>query len=554
MHVEIAIVALFAVATAVAIAARWLKVPYTVALVVTGLLLGSLHLFEPPHLTKELLYAVFLPGLVFEAAFHLEFKKFWQNKIAIHSLAIPGVIVALVVSAVVLTPLIGMLGLAEGFTLQYGLVFGAIIVATDPIAVVSLFKSLGAPKRLGVLVEGESLLNDGTGVVLFTLILGIVVSGDFSLSMAIVDFFRVVGLGMLIGALFGYVVSKVTQQIDDPMIEITLTTIAAYGSFVVAEHFHFSGVIATVVAGMLAGNYGARTGMSATTRVSVETFWEYLAFALNSLVFLLIGFEVKLKSLVESWHFILLAFIASLLGRALVVFLISLFLKTTKEKLPWSWSAVMVWGGLRGGLSMVLALGLPLGFPFRDLLITMTFGVVIVSILVQGLTMPILLQRLGLLKTSTERHVYEQKRGELRAINAALRELDKMSEQRFADEKVLQEAKAEYQVRLKKVEEELSTLHLSKNDLRQEELESTHRHLLTFEKSQIMRDVRDGILEPEAAEHLLQQINEKLMQLEETHGEEAPAPQPEPQPKAQPERKPEEEAPEPKSEPEKPST
>jgi CPA1 family monovalent cation:H+ antiporter len=374
MHAEIAFIALFTVATAVAIAARRLKIPYTVALVVAGLALGTIKAFDPPHLTKELLYAVFLPGLIFEAAFHLEFKKFWQNKIAIHALAIPGVIVALLLTALILTPAIRALHLTEGFTFEYGLIFGALIVTTDPIAVVSLFKSLGAPKRLAVLVEGESLLNDGTGVVLFTLILGIVASGSFSLGLAVFDFVRVVGMGMLVGVLFGYTISRVIQQIDDPMIEITLTTIAAYGSFVAAEYFHFSGVIATVIAGMLSGNYGARTGMSPTTRVSVEAFWEYIAFALNSIVFLLIGFEVELKALVGSWHFILLAYLATMLGRAVVVYVVSFLLKATKERMPWSWSAVMTWGGLRGGLSMVLALGLPADFPFRDLIITMIFG------------------------------------------------------------------------------------------------------------------------------------------------------------------------------------
>jgi CPA1 family monovalent cation:H+ antiporter len=521
MHAEIAFIALFTVATAVAIAARWLKIPYSVALVLAGLALGTIKAFDPPHLTKELLYAVFLPGLIFEAAFHLEFKKFWQNKLTINALAVPGVVVALLLTALLLTPAIQALHLTEGFSLPYGLIFGALIVTTDPIAVVSLFKSLGAPKRLGVLVEGESLLNDGTGVVLFTLILGIVVSGSFSVGLAILDFIRVVGMGLLVGALFGYVISKVIQQIDDPMLEITLTTIAAYGSFVAAEYFHFSGVIATVVAGMLAGNYGARTGMSATTRIAVETFWEYIAFALNSIVFLLIGFEVEIKALVDSWHFILIAYAATIIGRAFVVYLATFFLQKTKEKIPWSWSTVMVWGGLRGGLSMVLALGLPTGFPFRDLIITMIFGVVILSILVQGLTMPLLLKKLKLVHANEERHQYEVYRGKARTISAALREIEKMSQQKFTHPEILQGLKSEYESRLKQVESDLSSLHLSQKELREEEKELAVRHLLTLEKSQVIKDVRDGILEQEVAEHLLQELNEKLVLLEETTG---PAP------------------------------
>ena len=172
MHFESAFVLLFAVATAVALAARWIKIPYTVALVVAGLVLGSAKIIDPPHLTKELLYAVFLPGLVFEAAFHLDALKFWQNKLAIHALAVPGVAAAIGLTAIMLQPVVSALHVVDGFYLRHALVFAALIAATDPIAVVALFKTLGVPKRLAVLVEGESLLNDGTAVVFFTLILG----------------------------------------------------------------------------------------------------------------------------------------------------------------------------------------------------------------------------------------------------------------------------------------------------------------------------------------------------------------------------------------------
>ena len=296
MHFEIAFVFLFSIATAVAIAASRFKVPYTVSLVIAGLVLGATHAFEAPHLTKELLFAVVLPGLLFEAAFHLELKKFLNNKVAIHSLAVPGVIAAIVATGLILTPVADALHITERFTLMHGLVFGALIAATDPIAVVGLFKSLGAPKRLAVLVEGESLLNDGTAVVLFTLILGMAAGGELSIAGAGLQFAKVVGMGALIGLAFGFGASQLIHRVDDPMVEITATTIAAYGSFAVAEQFHYSGVIATVAAGMLCGNFAARTGMTPSTRIAVESFWEYLSFALNSLVFLLIGFEVDLES------------------------------------------------------------------------------------------------------------------------------------------------------------------------------------------------------------------------------------------------------------------
>jgi NhaP-type Na+/H+ or K+/H+ antiporter len=164
--------------------------------------------------------------------------------------------------------------------------------------------------------------------------------------------------------------SQVIKRIDDAMIEITMTTIAAYGSFVCAEHFHFSGVIAVVVAGVPCGNYGARFGMTPSTRVAGETFWEFVAFALNSFVFLLIGLEVHLDALVTSWKAILVACLVVITGRGSVIFAVSAWLRKTREKIPWPWSVVLTWGGLRGGLPMVLVLSLAKDFPHRDLLVT----------------------------------------------------------------------------------------------------------------------------------------------------------------------------------------
>ncbi|MEP6664536.1 MAG: cation:proton antiporter, partial [Verrucomicrobiota bacterium] len=345
MDGETIFIVLFVVATAVAIAVQRLAIPYTVALVVTGLVLGMLHLFEAPHLTKALLFNVFLPGLLFEAAYYIEFKQFWRNRLAITSLALPGVVAAIALTAAILTPVANTLHIVKGFTWKHALVFGALISATDPIAVVAIFKKLGVPKRLSVLLDGESLLNDGVAIVIFTLSLALVAGTPVTTGGLILDFIKIVGLGALIGTGVGLAVSQVIKQVDDPMIEITLTTIAAYGSFVAAEHFHFSGVIATVAAGMICGNYGARVGMSPTTQIAVETFWEYVAFALNSIVFLLIGLEVNYRELLASWQAILVAYLVVTGGRALIIFGASSLLSKTRERIPWAWSAVLTWGG-----------------------------------------------------------------------------------------------------------------------------------------------------------------------------------------------------------------
>lgn len=511
---ETSLILLFVVATAVAIAARRLKIPYTVALVATGLVLGALHVLEPIHLTKELLFALFLPGLLFEAAFHIEFEDFWRDRTAILGLAIPGVIAAIALTTIVLEPAAEGLGLASEFTWTHALVFSALIAATDPIAVVALFKSLGTPRRLGMLVEGESLLNDGTSIVFFTLVLGLVGGSSLSVGGLAVDFFRIVGGGVVIGGVIGIVISQVIRQVDDPMIEITLTTIAAYGSFVAAEQLQYSGVIGTVTAGMLCGNYGARTGMSAATRVAAETFWEYVAFALNSLVFLLIGFEVRLQALLDSMPIILAAYFAVTLGRAIVIFGTSGLLRMVRKHISPQWSVVLTWGGLRGALSMVLVLGLPVSFEHRDLLVTMTFGVVVLSILVQGLTMSPLLRMLGVVGSYEARLAYELARGELQAASAALTEVDRLAKSRLASPSVLHTVESQYQQRIRETEQQIEKLHLEREQLRLEELHQTRRHLLLVEKERVIEAFHRGTMSQETQERLLADIDARLLRLE----------------------------------------
>jgi CPA1 family monovalent cation:H+ antiporter len=511
---EAGFILLFVIATAVAIAARRFRVPYTVALVVTGLALGALHAFQPPALTRDLVFAVFLPGLLFEAAFHLEFKAFRADVGPIVGLAVPGVIAAIGFTALILTPVVRAFELEHAFLWIDALIFGAVVAATDPIAVVGLFKSLGAPKRLSVLVEGESLLNDGTAIVFFTLLLGVAAGASASAAALALDFVRVVGLGGLVGLVIGLLVSEVVKRVDDPMIEITLTTIAAYGSFVTAEQLHCSGVIATVVAGMLCGNYAARAGMSPSTRVAAETFWEYVAFALNSIVFLLIGFQVSLGALAASWRAILVAYLAVLLGRAAVAIGVTALLRASRNPIPPSWATVLTWGGLRGSLSMVLALGLPLAFVHRDLLITMTFGVVIVSILVQGLSMSPLLRRLGLLEEDQARADYDRLRTATRAAQAALAELEAMARRGDAPPDLLDALREEYRDRAGKAEQEARSLHVQKRHLRDEEAKRARRHLLLVEKTHVLDTLQRGALRHDAFEGLMADIDARLWRLE----------------------------------------
>ena len=383
MNSELVLVLLFCAATAVAIAARPLRIPYTVALVVAGTLLGMAHWIEPPPLTKELLFTVFLPGLVFEAAFHLELKHFWSNKLLIAGLAVPGVVAGQFLIALALSRAPSLTGL--GF--QEALLFAAIIVATDPVAVLAIFREVAVPGRLATIVEGESLLNDGTGVVIFTMMLGVVSGGHTSAGELVLGFVKAAGGGAAIGAAFGVAVWRITRRVDDPMIEITLTVIAAYGSFGVAEQLGMSGVIAAVAAGLVCGSVAAERGMGKATRAAVNVFWEYVAFALNSMVFLLMGFRIDPAALLADWLPIVLAWVAVTLARAAVLYAATGLLRLTRAEVHWRWTLIATWSGLRGALGMTLALSLPASFHARELVVRLTFGVVLLTLLVQGLTL-----------------------------------------------------------------------------------------------------------------------------------------------------------------------
>ncbi len=514
---------LLSVAVAVAIAVRQLHVPYTVALVLTGLALGILNLFTPPHLTKELLFSVFLPGLLFEAAFHIEFHEFWRNRLAIAALAVPGVAAAVALTTVILTPVVNTLQLEQDFTWPYALVFGALIAATDPIAVVAVFRSLGAPRRLSVLLDGESLLNDGTAIVFFTLSLSLMTGGGVTTRQLATDFLRIVGIGGLIGAAVGMGASQVIKQIDDAMIEITLTTLAAYGSFVTAEDVGASGVIAVVVAGVVCGNYGARTGMTPSTRVAVETFWEYVAFALNSIVFLLIGLEVHLGAMFASWKAILVAYLIVTASRGLVIFTVSGVLRLTRERIPWPWAVVLTWGGLRGGLPMVLVLSLAKDVPHRELLVTMTFGVVMISILVHGMTIPPLLRWLGIVKGRENRDAYEFARGKVQAASAALEELQRMSHVQFSHGDVRAQLETEYNTRIEAEQSRIGALELDRAAIAAQESQWARRHLLLTEKNHVGDSFRQGVLSQEVHEKLLADIDARLLRLESGGEEKTPA-------------------------------
>jgi CPA1 family monovalent cation:H+ antiporter len=390
-------------ASVIAVIAKRIGIPYTVALVLGGLLLSVVHLpalaplhqgNRPEWLTPDVILTLFLPALLFEGSLKIELRHIRTDILPLLLLANLGVLIATLVTGFVIYYAVGM-------SLVVALLFGSIVSATDPIAVLSIFKELAVDERLSVLAEGESLFNDGTAVALFQILLASAAGGGLGLVRGSGQFLLSVSGGALLGLALGYLVSKLTKRIDDAQVEITLTTILAYGTFLLARHLHLSGVIATVAAGLVIGNFALKTGMSARTLTALRSFWEYASFAINSLVFLLIGLEVRLGGVLRAWKPILIAIAAIFLGRILSVYTLIPCSNLFSKQIPSAWQHVLVWGGLRGALSLALALSLDSAFPYRDQILNLTFGVVVFSILVQGLSIKPLLRLLRLAPEGT---------------------------------------------------------------------------------------------------------------------------------------------------------
>lgn len=426
MHIVQSLVILLIAATMVGVVSSRIKLPYTVTLVLVGVLLKTMGNFSGVELTQELLTLVFLPALLFEAAIHFPARELKEFAPTIATLALPSVILTALGTAFVLQIEFSTLGFASTIGFSHFLLFGTIIAATDPISVITLFRQLGVPRKLALLVEGESLFNDGTAIVLYTVVLSAILGGDFSIQGGIFDIFRVSAGGILVGAILGLFSSFIITVIEDHLLTISITTVTAYGSYLVAEEIHVSGILAVVVAGLFVGN-SKKIAMSANTRLAVVSFWEYASFFLGSIVFLMIGLEVNLALLMEHGFIIVLAFGAVLAARAVSVFLPLPIFYRLNQPIDLKSATVVWWAGLRGSLSMVLALSLPETLQHRELLISMTFGVVVLSVVVQGATMGMLLKKLGFVRNrSKAASLLGKNLAKLRVVQAQLHEIEKL--------------------------------------------------------------------------------------------------------------------------------
>jgi CPA1 family monovalent cation:H+ antiporter len=501
-----------------AVVAERLKLPYTIVLVLAGLIAGSLPVLRGTALSHDLVFFLFLPPLLFEGAINLRFDHLRENLFPIILYATLGVALSILITGGLVAFASPWAGL--NLSLILCLLFGSLISATDPVSVLSITKKMGAPRRLSIILEGESLFNDGTAVVLFTIIHTIAKGGGLEgaggdwLGM-VWAFLKMVAIGGAIGFGIGYTASLITLRINDHLIEITLSTIVAFGTFLVAEALHVSGVIAVVVAGITIGNFGFEVGMSPTTRLSMRSFWEYAAFLINSLVFLLVGIQVKFSVLAKYALAVGIAILAALASRAIVVYILAPVVGRFDKRLPWTYQHVLIWGGLRGALSMALALSLSpvIEQGLRQEILAMTFGVAVFSLLVQGLTVGGFVRRLGLTEHDRAQRRMELAVGKLAMLYGALEALSRLNEERAILPEVEVRLRQELRDQASRMEEEVETLQLEHEPLVESQMESARRTILRAAKSDLLSLMQAGTIGSEAYKQLVKELDEELDRL-----------------------------------------
>lgn len=501
---EIIFVLLLLLITTVALIVRKVRVPYTVALVVVGLILAILPtegILAPGALAlndekaSELILALLVPPLIFEAALRLNLKTLRKEWLPIFLLAVPGVLIA--------AALVGnVVSFALGIPIALAMAFGALISATDPVAVIAFFRTLGVDKRLSILIEGESLINDGVAVVLFSMAVAAagVAAVQPTVGEGVVEFIRVAGGGILVGLAAGFLAAQLISRLDDRLVETTLTLTLAVGSFVAAEMLHVSGILAVLTGGLVIGSLDLEK-LSPTTRITLYNFWDLLAFLANSVVFLLLGLEINIARLAENIPVVVLAVAAILLSRAVVVYSMTWISSRLSDPIPMRYRHVMFWGGLRGAVSLALALSLTL--PGAEELRIMTFGVVLFTLLVQGLTIEPLIKRLNLANISRSAE-QQHHLARLMMLRASRRELDTLQEEGLI-------AQPTWQVITDMTEEGMQTVLHDHPELERTVLVETRQELLRAKRNALAEALHLGAISEEVYRAELGQLDRQML-------------------------------------------
>lgn len=521
---ELSVVMLLAVAAALAIIVKRVRVPYTVALVVAGLAFAFFPNFVGIDFSPELILGLLIPPLLFEATLHLPWHRLKADLVPVLLFAIGGTLLGTFAVGWIVWALVGIPWLAA-------VAFGALISATDPVAVIAFFKSLGVDKRLSVLVEGESLFNDAVAFVAFTLAVEAAAPNtSFGLSRAVGDFVVVGGGGLLVGVVLGWFVSQIVlARVDDALIETTTSLALAYGSYLVAEEFgllfgiedfHFSGILAVVAAGLMVGTIGLRN-TSPTTRITLEYFWEVLAFLVNSLVFLVIGLKINLREIeiIENFRNVAIAIGAILISRMIIVYGLGAIHARLQpaRRVPMAFRHIMFWGGLRGAISLALALLLEdsnFSPDVVDTVLVMTFGVVLYTLLVQGTTISALISRLGLAGQNDSERRQQELQARSYARRAGAKEIARLGREGMLFSSMAGAMESSYHIEIEEIRHQLTEHFGTHPELEIAMLLQARRYAVLAEQTAIGDMVRRGLVTTDVGHNLTVELNNRLAALD----------------------------------------
>ena len=513
--------------TVLALLARRLNVPYPILLVLGGLVLGFVPGLPPVRLAPEVVFLVFLPPLIMAAGWYTSVQDLKTNRRPIVLLSVGLVLFSTVAVAAVAQAVIPGLGWGPA------LVLGAIVSPTDAVAATAIMERLGAPRRLVALLEGESLLNDATGLVAYRYAVLAVVAGTFSFWEVGGRFGLSLVAGVAIGLAVGWTLIQVWRRIEDPLVGITLSFLAPYAAYLLADRvLGVSGVLAVAVTSIYASRRSSEV-IPAAVRIQAVGVWDLLIFVLNGLAFILVGLQLRqvLASVGHEsvWNLVFTGAAVSLAvvaARFIWVFpsayLPRFLSRRIRERDPYpGWRNVVVvgWSGMRGVVSLAAALAVPLtvsgggSFPQRDLIIFLTFCIILVTLVGQGLSLPPLLRLLGVASDGTE--VHEEARARFRAIDAAMKRLDELAEQDWTNETGLSYVRAYYEKRRHKLRTRFGKLdhehsaaadghgghvhaegadHLEDHRSRQENLRRLRQELLDTERATVIQLRNVGVI------------------------------------------------------------
>lgn len=506
------LIILLLVATGVGLLSRRLRIPYVTGLVVAGLAIAEL-LPRRIGLDSSLIFNLFLPILLFEAAINTDISRLRSTIKPIALLAGPGVIIASGITAIVLKFGLGLLWIPA-------LLIGVILAITDTVSVIAVFKEVTVPARLITIVEGESLFNDGMALVLFSLILKVHTTGSLTVAEGLRELVVVILGGALVGLVVGYLGVGLYARSDDSLSSILLTVAIALGAFQISNFVGVSGVVAVVIAGLVVGNVEQASNVSASSRLTVLSFWEYAGFGVNTFIFLLIGLEIDLATLGRTLPAVLLAVVAYQVGRFLSVYPLLATVGLFDRSIPLRWQHVLFLGNIKGSLSMALAISLPNTIPGREALVALVFGAVLLSLVGQGVSLPWLVRRLQLAHVSEAQQWIESLQSQLITAKAAQDELESLLKSGVLPKSVYEEMRASYQVRVAAAERSLRDLYHRRSDKltvasgRHSRLDAIRRRLLLAEKNALNDALRKRILSEDVVRSRLQAIDQQLLDLE----------------------------------------